>query len=101
MHLRACRKVLSDRHSQRHPPRRRIYRGPIGGGTRGHTRGGDQSEEGREDIPGAVTNRRYARRTLTAALVRIAIAILRWGVRIFDAPLPLSAQEAESKSSSE
>eukprot|EP00976_Prorocentrum_cordatum_P082966 1185049-Prorocentrum_minimum.AAC.1 len=38
------------------------WRGPIGGGTRGYTRGGDQSEEGQEDIPGAGTNRRRDRR---------------------------------------
>eukprot|EP00976_Prorocentrum_cordatum_P060681 1176006-Prorocentrum_minimum.AAC.3 len=37
-------------------------RGPIGGGTRGYTRGGDQSEERQEDIPGAGTNRRRDKR---------------------------------------
>eukprot|EP00976_Prorocentrum_cordatum_P097149 1190881-Prorocentrum_minimum.AAC.2 len=31
---------------------------PIGGGSEGYTRGRNQSEEGREDIPGAGTNRR-------------------------------------------
>eukprot|EP00976_Prorocentrum_cordatum_P055235 1114380-Prorocentrum_minimum.AAC.1 len=31
---------------------------PIGGGTEGYTQGGNQMEEGREDIPGARTNRR-------------------------------------------
>eukprot|EP00959_Pyramimonas_sp_CCMP1952_P364426 7631373-Pyramimonas_sp.AAC.1 len=38
---------------------KRIYlgRGQIGAGTRGYTRGGDQSEQGQEDIPGAGTNR--------------------------------------------
>eukprot|EP00959_Pyramimonas_sp_CCMP1952_P379246 7944247-Pyramimonas_sp.AAC.1 len=33
-------------------------REPIGGGLGGYTRGGNQSEEGWEDIPGAGTNRR-------------------------------------------
>eukprot|EP00959_Pyramimonas_sp_CCMP1952_P238153 4976904-Pyramimonas_sp.AAC.1 len=37
-------------------------RGPIGGGTRGCTRGGDQSEEGQEDVPRARTNRRRDKR---------------------------------------
>eukprot|EP00959_Pyramimonas_sp_CCMP1952_P006338 132482-Pyramimonas_sp.AAC.1 len=34
---------------------KRIYpgRGPIGGRTRGYARGGDQSEEGQDDMPGA------------------------------------------------
>eukprot|EP00976_Prorocentrum_cordatum_P117342 1196295-Prorocentrum_minimum.AAC.4 len=43
---------------------KRIYPGwgPIGGGTRGYTRGGDQSEEGQEDIPGVETNRRRDKR---------------------------------------
>eukprot|EP00976_Prorocentrum_cordatum_P009407 187714-Prorocentrum_minimum.AAC.1 len=39
---------------------KRVYPGwgPIGGGARGCTRCGDQSEEGREGIPRAGTNRR-------------------------------------------
>eukprot|EP00959_Pyramimonas_sp_CCMP1952_P403218 8448516-Pyramimonas_sp.AAC.1 len=36
--------------------------GTIRGGTRGVTQGGDQSEEGQEDIPGAGTNPRRDKR---------------------------------------
>eukprot|EP00959_Pyramimonas_sp_CCMP1952_P306005 6403850-Pyramimonas_sp.AAC.1 len=38
---------------------KRIYprRGPIGGGTRGYTQGGDQSEEGRVTAPGPIVAR--------------------------------------------
>eukprot|EP00976_Prorocentrum_cordatum_P117638 1196340-Prorocentrum_minimum.AAC.2 len=46
--------VMGDWVSLPGPRGGRIYlgRGPIGAGTRGYTRGGDQSEQGQEDIPG-------------------------------------------------
>eukprot|EP00976_Prorocentrum_cordatum_P074741 1181630-Prorocentrum_minimum.AAC.1 len=48
--------------THRQEDRMYLRRGPIGGGTRGYTWGGDQSEEGQEDIPGAGTNRRRDKR---------------------------------------